>query len=137
MRLFPPSKRPELEPCGNMPSTRHFQDPGSRGGTGCSGPGSRGRNFSCEVLRVPPQPPPPPPGLAPSQAETTDGRQGDHEIYRSTEFVQLIDDEEQLMQHKDMVLTVYYALSGRECLTMTWKKNGDGICDLAGVRVRG
>ena len=47
MRLFPPSKRPELEPCGNMPSTRHFQDPGSRGGTGCSGPGSRGRNFSC------------------------------------------------------------------------------------------
>jgi len=86
---------------------------------------------------IPPLPPPPPPGLAPSQAETTDGRQGDHEIYRSTEFVQLIDDEEQLMQHKDMVLTVYYALSGRECLTMTWKKNGDGICDLAGVRVRG
>ena len=50
--IIPPSKRPELEPCGNMPSTRHFQDPGSRGGTGCSGPGSRGRNFSCEVLRV-------------------------------------------------------------------------------------
>ena len=86
---------------------------------------------------IPPLPPPPPPGLAPSQAETTDGRQGDHEIYRSTEFVQLIDDEEQLMQHKDMVLTVYYALSGRECLTMTWNKNEDGICDLAGVRVRG
>ena len=30
--IIPPSKRPELEPCGNMPSIRHFQDPGGGGG---------------------------------------------------------------------------------------------------------
>ena len=76
---------------------------------------------------IPPLPPPPPPGLAPGATDR-----------RPFPFGWTpIDDEEQLMQHKDMVLTVYYALSGRECLTMTWKKNGDGICDLAGVRVRG